>query len=756
VQPEDPGVLRTIWYSLTRSRGEPSLVILALLTITWVMIGLMGLCDLAIRAEAEGRKAADWLTAVGAFALISLLGVSLFALLHAPRVRPLSITSPDAPIPLADTYTFYIVFLLLTMIALALVLVFLSPARRTARPWRWTNAPGDFAVAASLIVLPLAAVALMFTTNINGVRADILFKQGQGLESAKQWDAALFFYDKALALAPHEDFYYLFQARSFMDKGTKAKGDKRDELFQKSADAMVRAWEEAPLNTDHPRNLAKLYLAWGNTSEGEKRQEKLEKALEYSDAARRLSPNNAQILNERGQIYAVMGDLDKAIEAYQASLELDDQYVQTYLLLGEAYMAQKKWEEAAQAYEKAIELKEKTQSAYRGLGYVYSQLGDTEAALKVYERAVELWPKSFEDRKNLAILYQQMGRLDDALREARVALELAPQGQKQAMQNFVAQLEGRSSASPADSKKVQELIAQGQAQVQDKDWQAAQQTFEQVIALDANNAVAHSMLAYIYAKQGRLEEAITENQTVLRLAPNDYNSYKNLAILYQQKGDLAPALDAAEQALKLAPESEKQALQTYIEQLKQAQGSATPAAPPQRAGDLSPQERNDMYSNPPEMIINPNKSYQATIVTKKGNIVVDLDAADAPQTVNNFVFLAKEGFYDGLTFHRVENQPGFALIQGGDPTGTGRGGPGYTVPAEIGLPHDAGAIAMARLPDQVNPERASSGSQFYICLVPIHQLDGGYTVFGYVVEGLDVAKKIAVGDEILTIVISEK
>jgi peptidyl-prolyl cis-trans isomerase B (cyclophilin B) len=191
--------------------------------------------------------------------------------------------------------------------------------------------------------------------------------------------------------------------------------------------------------------------------------------------------------------------------------------------------------------------------------------------------------------------------------------------------------------------------------------------------------------------------------------------------------------------------------------MKQLQGeaSSTPM-PEQRAGDLPPAERNDMFSAPPPLTIDPNRSYKATIVTQKGNIVVDLAAADAPETVNNFVYLAGQGFYDGLTFHRVENQPQFSLIQGGDPTGTGRGGPGYTIPAEIGLPHDEGAIAMARLGDQVNPERASSGSQFYICLVPIHQLDGSYTVFGYVTEGLDVAKEIAVGDEILTIVIAEE
>jgi cyclophilin family peptidyl-prolyl cis-trans isomerase len=167
----------------------------------------------------------------------------------------------------------------------------------------------------------------------------------------------------------------------------------------------------------------------------------------------------------------------------------------------------------------------------------------------------------------------------------------------------------------------------------------------------------------------------------------------------------------------------------------------------------SPAARNNMYSAPPAMQIDANKVYTATISTARGDIVALLDAQAAPQTVNNFVFLARQGFYDGLTFHRVE--PGF-VIQGGDPLGLGSGGPGYTVPAEIGLPHVAGAIAMARKADQVNPTRASSGSQFYITLAPQPGLDGGYTVFGHVVEGMDVVRAIAVGDKIVQIAITEK
>ena len=163
-------------------------------------------------------------------------------------------------------------------------------------------------------------------------------------------------------------------------------------------------------------------------------------------------------------------------------------------------------------------------------------------------------------------------------------------------------------------------------------------------------------------------------------------------------------------------------------------------------------QRDGMFDAPPPMIIDPLKSYTATIRTSKGEIVCELYVREAPQTVSNFVYLALAGFYDGLTFHRVV--PGF-VIQGGDPLAKGNGGPGYTVPAEIGLSHNEGALATARLSDQVNPGRASSGSQFYITLDKTPHLDGGYTVFGQVIDGMSAVQSIVVGDTILGIGIDE-
>jgi len=143
----------------------------------------------------------------------------------------------------------------------------------------------------------------------------------------------------------------------------------------------------------------------------------------------------------------------------------------------------------------------------------------------------------------------------------------------------------------------------------------------------------------------------------------------------------------------------------------------------------------------------PDQSKVAVIETKFGNIVVELFWDDAPKTSANFVKLASEGFYNDTTFHRVI--PDF-MIQGGDPKSKdgsnraahGTGGPGYTVPAEIKRDHKRGTLATARLGDEGNPRRESSGCQFFINVKDNNFLNGGYTVFGQVIKGMDVADKI--------------
>lgn len=149
------------------------------------------------------------------------------------------------------------------------------------------------------------------------------------------------------------------------------------------------------------------------------------------------------------------------------------------------------------------------------------------------------------------------------------------------------------------------------------------------------------------------------------------------------------------------------------------------------------------------MQIDPEKTYLARMETSKGTIELELYPEHAPKTVNNFAFLAKEGYYDGVIFHRVINN---FVIQGGDPTGTGAGGPGYKFEDELvgnPLKHESKVMSMANAGPNTN------GSQFFITHSPQPHLDGKHTVFGKVVKGTDVVDAIQQGDRIEKVEISE-
>ena len=154
------------------------------------------------------------------------------------------------------------------------------------------------------------------------------------------------------------------------------------------------------------------------------------------------------------------------------------------------------------------------------------------------------------------------------------------------------------------------------------------------------------------------------------------------------------------------------------------------------------------YSTPPPMTIDTSKEYTATIETEKGNLVLELFAKDVPLTVNNFVFLASDGFYDNTTFHRVI--PDF-MAQGGDPTGNGTGGPGYSFADEFTRhTHVTGALSMA------NSGPHTNGSQFFITYAPQPHLNNHYSVFGQLTDGMDALKQLENGDAIIRITILER
>src|SRR5687768_10832220 len=157
------------------------------------------------------------------------------------------------------------------------------------------------------------------------------------------------------------------------------------------------------------------------------------------------------------------------------------------------------------------------------------------------------------------------------------------------------------------------------------------------------------------------------------------------------------------------------------------------------------------WNTPPAMQIDPKKQYKARMETDSGTMVIELFADKTPKTVNNFVFLAREGFYDGTKFHRVIND---FMVQGGDPTGTGRGGPGYKFADELKpgkfRKHQKGSLSMANAGPNTN------GSQFFITHIATDWLDGKHTVFGQVRSGQEVVDMIKQGDTLNGVTIEER
>lgn len=154
------------------------------------------------------------------------------------------------------------------------------------------------------------------------------------------------------------------------------------------------------------------------------------------------------------------------------------------------------------------------------------------------------------------------------------------------------------------------------------------------------------------------------------------------------------------------------------------------------------------WNSAPEMKIDPKKTYIVSMETNKGTIEIELFAQYAPKTVNNFVFLIREGYYDGIVFHRVINN---FMVQGGDPTGTGRGGPGYKFEDEFAgnpMKHGTGFLSMA------NSGPGTNGSQFFITHAPQPHLDGRHTVFGKA-SNMDVINAIRQGDKMVKVTVTE-
>ncbi|MEA3407271.1 MAG: tetratricopeptide repeat protein [Chloroflexota bacterium] len=401
--------------------GETNFGLLWLATTTFVLsTGIAGL-ELAMQ-YGEGVDLDGLLSSLGIIGGTAAAMGLIFALIHAARLGP--------GVEVSNLiYEFYTVT--------GLVWLILGTTLHLGSPRPSTTVQG-----ALVVLYPVLLIAALFfidAKNIRPIKADSFYKQGLRFDNAGSWDKAIYFYEKAVDAAPREDFYYLFRGRAFMEKGKTEKGpEQRDAYFSKSLESLQRARKLNPLNTDHTANLARLHRTWAELEDSDKeRSEKLQQALQYYEEAAELSPHNAQIYNEWGLVYYLMGEYDKALQKYQASLELDKEFVQTYMLIGDVHIARKDWHRVVEVYEEAVAIEPDFTQGWSAIGYAYSQRGEWEKAIQANKEVLAMAPKDYGTLKNVAILYSEWGRPTQALAYAQRALELAPKEEKQSLESFI-------------------------------------------------------------------------------------------------------------------------------------------------------------------------------------------------------------------------------------------------------------------------------------------------------------------------------
>jgi len=506
---------------------------------------------------------------------------------------------------------------------------------------------GTTAGYASLAVLSLLGLFLISTTNMRIIQADMVYKRGKPFDQqaveqrdAQAWDTAIAIYEKAIDMAPREDFYYLFLGRAFLERSTLTEDvAEKEALLNEAAQQLRHAQDINPLNTDHTANLARLNTRWAELSQDDaEREQRLADAERYYQEALSLSPQNSVIRNEYARLtFSLKNDCDKALAIYDDAISIDPYYDANYFGRSDTLTAC------------AASLPEDEQTEYH------------RKALADIQSGLELSPRNWQAWLRAAQLSQELGDVSGAI-----------------------------------------------------------DAYEELRTLNTSGTVPPWQVDYM------------------------------LATLYQEAGNSAQAIVEAQRALSTVPAESTAQVQTLLSELT-GEPVPTPEPTPESEppvslegerplAQLSPAARNNYFDSPPPMTIDPNGQYEAVISTEKGDMRLRLYPDVAPAAVNSFIFLANQGFYDGTTFHRVLE--GF-MAQGGDPTGTGGGGPGYQFANETSdsLTFDrAGLLAMANAGPDTN------GSQFFITFAPAPWLNNGYTIFGELVDGQDVLNSLTLRD----------
>jgi tetratricopeptide (TPR) repeat protein/O-antigen ligase len=433
-----------------------------MLTLTWLAGGAIIMFE-GRRGSQEDAKAGIAVPLL-AYVLLSLGIFVLFTSVHYSIVNYEPVIGSVADLLDYSRLLSNIILVYYGAVFAVILLLGLSLAGRSGPSSTVGHWPGIVA----LPLLVIVASVLIVNTNADIVRADIQYKQGLNWDNAEQWDASVALYEESIRLAPEQDWYHLFLARGILEKIKSIQSDEgrvsfepqdiddflrlsvedvasldRDSLFRSGYRVLTRARELDLLNTDHSANLGRMYRIWAEYSEAaEEMDERWKQAIRYYQDATTLSPRNAQLFNEWGLVYFIVGEYEEAIGKYQRSLELDAEYAETYVLLGDASAMSGDTDAATQAYTKALEIEPRQVKPHIQLCAFLGQAGELEQAAEHCQKALSLSPNDYQAHRNLAIIYRDMGHLEDALEEASIARELAGEEEKASWDNFIAQLEG--------------------------------------------------------------------------------------------------------------------------------------------------------------------------------------------------------------------------------------------------------------------------------------------------------------------------
>jgi tetratricopeptide (TPR) repeat protein len=570
---------RSITFDPSKNVGSPA--ILFLIFFTWLIAATIGLA-----AESLAHKRAPgsswWIRGYALHAAIVGSVWLVYGLWQATRLVPMQATPGMTNQQYLDLQLDRVAghFGLYT----ALLVIWMLVAG-TVYAWPWLRGRDVPVVRRPLwagMAGALGAVLVLFlvvTVNVNLVKADIVYKQGQQFDQQGNWLSSIELYRRALATRVTEDQYMLFLGRALLEQAKQAPVEgaytlpaqatlrdvldlSPDEVTQMSRQELLRAAETVlldaqnvnPLNTDHTANLARLYRTWADlvASDPAQRQEMLQKSIAMYDKAVMLSPNAAHLWNERGNAFAADGDDTQALASYEKSLSIDKLFDQTYLLMADVFERTGQTDKLVPLLNQGVEMftqanvPSATAQLLSYLSVAQARQGDLAGATATNERLLELIPGNVAAIRNLAILARDQGQPD-------VAMQWIEQGIAAAAQ------------SPADLKTFYQLAAE-QYQVQGDSAQVIAQ-YERIRQIDPNDAAALSTLSGLYAAAQNDPKVIEIGQELIRLDPQNYQHPLVVAQALLRQGQNQEALAFAQQALALAPDDQKPVIQQLIAQL---------------------------------------------------------------------------------------------------------------------------------------------------------------------------------------------